>query len=110
MPKFQRARKPEEKEVRRRAILRAARALAREVGPIELSLNEVGRRSGVSKPNIYRYFESKEEILLRIFASELEDLVADVEAAFAKLDGGVPAVASCIAREYLRRPLLCQLL
>jgi AcrR family transcriptional regulator len=76
MPRFQRARKPEEKEVRRRAILQAARDLAREVGPIELGLNELGRRSGVSKPNIYRYFESREEILFRLYVVELTDVIA----------------------------------
>jgi len=108
MPRFQRARKPEEKEVRRRAILQAARELAREAGPIALGLNELGRRSGVSKPNIYRYFESREEILLRLYAAELTELVASLEARLgAGLD--IPAVAAIVAREHLSRPLLCQL-
>lgn len=108
MPKFQRARKPEEKEVRRRAILQAARELAREVGPIALGLNELGRRSGVSKPNIYRYFESREEILFRLYSAEIEDVVASLEA---ELRAGleVPAVATILARVHLARPLLCQL-
>jgi len=108
MPRFQRARKPEEKEVRRRAILQAARDLAREVGPIELGLNELGRRSGVSKPNIYRYFESREEILFRLYAAELLEVVAALDARLrAGLD--LPAVAAIVAQEHLSRPLLCQL-
>lgn len=108
MPRFQRARKPEEKEVRRRAILQAARDLAREVGPIEMGLNELGRRSGVSKPNIYRYFESREEILFRLYAAEITELVESLEGRLrAGLD--VPAVAAVVAREHLSRPLLCQL-
>jgi AcrR family transcriptional regulator len=108
MPRFQRARKPEEKEIRRRAILQAARDLAREVGPIELGLNELGRRSGVSKPNIYRYFESREEILLRLYVAELVEMVGQLEA---RLRPGfeIPAVAAVVAREHLSRPLLCQL-
>jgi AcrR family transcriptional regulator len=108
MPRFQRARKPEEKEVRRRAILQAARDLAREVGPIELGLNELGRRSGVSKPNIYRYFESREEILFRLYVVELIDVITALEA---RLRPGldIPAVATILAREHLSRPLLCQL-
>jgi AcrR family transcriptional regulator len=108
MPRFQRARKPEEKEVRRHAILQAARDLAREAGPMALGLNELGRRSGVSKPNIYRYFESREEILLRLY---VEELVAAVESLEARLRPGldVPAVAAIVAREHLSRPLLCQL-
>jgi len=107
---FQRARKPEEKEVRRTAILVAARALAREVGPMELGLNELGRRSGVSKPNIYRYFESREDVLLHLLVSELEDTVAEVEEGLPRCEGDVRAVAACIAQSYLARPLLCQLL
>jgi AcrR family transcriptional regulator len=108
MPRFQRARKPEEKAVRSRAILDAARQLAREVGPIALGLNELGRRSGVSKPNIYRYFESREEILFRLYAAEIAELVAGLEARLrAELD--VPEVAAILAREHLARPLLCQL-
>jgi AcrR family transcriptional regulator len=108
MARFQRARKPEEKEVRRHAILQAARDLAREVGPIALGLNELGRRSGVSKSNIYRYFESREEILLRLYVEELVELVQALEA---RLRPGldVAGVAAAVAREHLSRPLLCQL-
>jgi AcrR family transcriptional regulator len=108
MPRFQRARKPEEKEVRRQAVLEAARELAREVGPIALGLNELGRRSGVSKPNIYRYFESREEILLRLYVEELLEVIGALER---QLRPGLDArkVAALLAREHLSRPLLCQL-
>jgi AcrR family transcriptional regulator len=111
MVRFQRARKPEEKEVRRRAILMAARELAREVGPIDLGLNELGRRSGVSKPNIYRYFESREEILFRLYLAEMMDMVDAIEAKLkgARVRNDVAAVAAVLAREHLSRPLLCQL-
>jgi AcrR family transcriptional regulator len=106
--RFQRARKPEEKDVRRAAILQAARELAREVGPIELGLNELGRRSGVSKPNIYRYFESREEILLRLLIAELEDAAVYAEASLPGVEGD--AIAAAIVEIFLARPLLCQLL
>jgi len=109
MPRFQRARKPEEKEVRRAAILGAARALAREVGPIALSLNELGRRSGVSKPNIYRYFESREEILLGLLIAELEEAASDIEGALDRR-ADIARVAAAVTRAFLQRPLLCQLI
>lgn len=108
MPRFQRARKPEEKEVRRRAILQAARDLAREAGPMAVGLNELGRRSGVSKPNIYRYFESREDVLLRLYTSELGEVVAAIEARLGE-ERGIGEVASVLASEHLARPLLCQL-
>ncbi|MGA9520463.1 MAG: TetR family transcriptional regulator [Myxococcaceae bacterium] len=111
MPRFERARKPEQKELRRRAILVAARKLARESGPIELSLNELGRRSGVSKPNIYRYFESREHILFQLYLDEMTEMVEAIESRLqeepAPLE--VTAVARVLAEEHLRRPLLCQL-
>ncbi len=111
MARFQRARQPEQKEVRRRAILEAARDLAREVGPIAMGLNELGRRSGVSKPNIYRYFESREEILFRLYLAEATEMVESVDARLkakkAPLD--VARVATILSEEHLSRPLLCQL-
>lgn len=108
-PRFQRARSAAEKEQRRDAILRAAVKLARSQGPLAVSLNEVGRTSGVSKPNIYRYFESREAILLALLVDECEALVAEVEAA---LPGPtpIPVVAERLAAGYLARPLVCQLL
>jgi AcrR family transcriptional regulator len=110
--RFQRARRPEQKDARRRAILDAARELLREVGPIELSLNELGRRSGVSKPNIYRYFESREDVLLQLFVAEIEELVAEIEAELGKPRArvGTVAIAKKISRAFLARPLACQLL
>jgi AcrR family transcriptional regulator len=110
MRRFERARKPEEKELRRRAILTAARELAREVGPIELGLNELGRRSGVSKPNIYRYFESREEVLLRLFIAELTDVVAEIEEWLLTCENDLRGVSLCLTRAYLSRKLFCQLL
>jgi AcrR family transcriptional regulator len=110
---FQRARKPAEKEARREAILSAARELAREVGPIALGLNELGRRSGVSKPNIYRYFEGREHVLLALLHAELEDLAGDLEARFAPAQGARlddADVVHTIVEAHLARPLLCQLL
>jgi AcrR family transcriptional regulator len=78
---------------------------------MELGLNELGGRSGVSKPNIYRYFESREEILFRLYLAEMSEMVDDVEArldaARARLD--IAAVAAVLAEEHLSRPLLCQL-
>lgn len=111
MARFQRARQPEQKEVRRRAILKAARDLAREVGPIAVGLNELGRRSGVSKPNIYRYFESREEILFRLYLAEMSEMVEAVEARLKAARGplDIAGVAVILSEEHLSRPLLCQL-
>jgi AcrR family transcriptional regulator len=81
--KFTRARRPEEKEVRRQQILTAARTLLAERGVSELSLNELARRSRVSKPNVYRYFESREDVLLQLWVDEVRELGERLERAFA---------------------------
>jgi AcrR family transcriptional regulator len=104
---FQRARKPEEKARRRRAILAAARRLGRQGS--DFSLSELARRSRVSKGNIYRYFESREAILLSLLVDELEEMVAAIEARLAGRERSGRAVAGAITREYLARPMLCAL-
>jgi AcrR family transcriptional regulator len=108
---FLRARKPEEKEVRRQALLAAARALMQESGAVEFSLSELGRRSGVSKPNIYRYFESREEVLLEVWVEEVRGLATALESAFGRLPvGDVSATAQAIVDAFTARPQLCELL
>lgn len=70
MKKWERARKPEQKAVRRDAILKAARTLFSELEYDEISLNGIAREAGFSKPNIYRYFSTREEIFLAIYEVE----------------------------------------
>ncbi len=103
---FLRARRPEEKEVRREAILKAARELALETGPIALGLNELARRAGVSKPNVYRYFEGREEVLLRLLVLELADAAEELERRL----GPRCDLSRVLVEAFLARPLLCQLL
>ena len=67
---WERARKPEQKAVRRDAILTAARALFSELDYEEISLNGIAREAGFSKPNVYRYFSTREEIFLAIYEEE----------------------------------------
>lgn len=72
---WERARKPEQKAVRREAILSAARSLFSKLAYEEISLNAIAREAGISKPNVYRYFSTREEIFLAIFESERDDFV-----------------------------------
>lgn len=69
--RFTRARRPEQKEQRRVHLLQTARALLEEgMGLTALSLNELARRAGMAKANIYRYFESREAVLLALLWHE----------------------------------------
>jgi AcrR family transcriptional regulator len=69
---WQRARKPEQKSVRRQEILDAAYTLFAEHEYDEISLNAIARQARISKPNVYRYFSTREEIFLQIFLETFE--------------------------------------
>ncbi len=68
---FERARKSEDKELRRRAMLDAARALFAERGLAGFAMAEVAARAGVVKGTLYLYWPTREELLLAV----LEELL-----------------------------------
>lgn len=70
MSTWQRARKPSQKRVRREEILEAAKQLFERSSYDEVSLNSIARAAGMSKPNVYRYFSSREEIFLQILLEQ----------------------------------------
>ena len=108
---FQRARKPQEQQLRREAILAAAAELFDAEGPMGTGLNAIAAKAGFTKSNVYRYFESREEVLLSLFLAELESLVPDLERRFAGArDGDLDALAGTAADAFLARPRFCQLL
>ncbi len=57
---WRRARRPELKEQRRTAILDAARTMLDNKGLGGSGLNALAREAGMSKVNVYQYFESRE--------------------------------------------------
>lgn len=68
---FQRARRPEQKEERRLHLLKTAKAaLIHGTELSELGLNELARQAQVTKSNVYRYFENREELLLALLEEE----------------------------------------
>jgi AcrR family transcriptional regulator len=108
---FQRARQPEQKTFRRETLIAAATSLFDEEGPTGTGLNAIAARAGFTKSNIYRYFESREEVLLTLLLQEQEAFVA---ALIARLDsltpGFVGAAAAAISSEFLARQRYCKLI
>src|SRR5215471_18620054 len=92
-PSFQRARKPDERAHREKAILAAAAALFDAEGLEGVTLNAVARRAGIAKSNLYRYFESREAILLALLTEDQAANVASVEEGLARLTGSIDARA-----------------
>ena len=107
---FQRARKPEEREIRRETILAAAAELFDAEGPQGAGLNAIAARAGFTKSNVYRYFESREDVLLSLFLSELEQFIPDLEQRFSSIaPGDLDAIAAAIAAAFITRPRLASL-
>ncbi len=65
---FQRARSPEAKRVREAAILDAARRLGEQHGVRQVTLTDIAAAVGMHKSAMLRYFETREEIFLRLTA------------------------------------------
>ena len=113
---FQRARRPEQVEARRAAILAAARELLDRRPVAEISLRELSCRVGLAKSNVLRYFDSREAIFLEVLDDVWTAWLDDLELA---LDAPGPSepgfareerVAGTIARTLAERPLLCELI
>src|SRR6204780_1830234 len=68
VPDFQRARSGEAKQLRESAILEAARTLGAERGIRQITLTDIAEAVGMHKSALLRFFETREEIFLRLTA------------------------------------------
>ncbi|MGW1888192.1 TetR family transcriptional regulator [Streptomyces sp. NPDC001970] len=120
---FVRARRPEQKQQRREAILDAARTLGTESGVRKVTLGSVADAVGLAKSNVVRYFGTREEIFLELTAEawrdwehaltrRLGETVTAEGAGGAKGAGGAggDGVVAAVAETLADRPFLCDLL
>jgi AcrR family transcriptional regulator len=108
---FQRARRPEQKEQRREAILAAAADLARREGVREVTLSEIARAVGIHKSALLRYFETREQIFLELTGREWEEWRDATTTTLAEVKpGDHDATAAALATSFVERPLLCDLI
>ena len=113
MKKFQRALQPEQKELRRAHVLAVARTLLESgVDLHALSLNELARRAGMAKSNVYRYFETREAVLLALLWEELLAWWDHTKATYRKPGKGdaLDALVRHLAKTLAQRPRLCALI
>lgn len=110
--RFIRARQPEQKEQRRIQILAAAAKLLEQQGFEKVSLNGIARQANVAKSNIYRYFESREDIFLQLLKEDWAQWLEDLERSLGSLAGSddVDAVTGMIADKIAAAPRMCQLM
>jgi len=111
-PSFQRAREPGQKLQRRQELLDAAARLLVDQGLEAVSLSAIARAARLAKSNVYRYFESREEILLEILVADELAWVGELEQGLAPKAGAgdVEAVAAALARTIAARPVMCELI
>ncbi len=109
---FQRAREPEQKEQRRQELVDAATRLLTDGGMAAVSLSAIARAAGVAKSNVYRYFGTREELLLELLVTDELAWIAEIERALAPLAGkdDADAVARRLAATLARRPITCELI
>ncbi len=75
---WQRATTDEKKSERKIAIYEATLTLFKQKGYDKVSFNGIASQAGFTKSNMYRYFSSKEEIFLSIFADLFQSWFEDI--------------------------------
>ena len=111
MDQFQRARSPEAKRLRETAILDAARALGAEHGIRQVTLTDIAARTGMHKSALLRYFETREEIFLRLTAAGWQEWSLALAAGLREITEPDPAaVAQAFAASLAQRGMFCDLL
>ena len=104
LPPFQRARQPKQIEQRQEAILEAALVLFQKKGLENVTLADIAENVGTVKSNIYRYFDSREHIYLRVLqrqASEWEKRVMPALEAL-KRKGTAAKAAEVLTRSFIQ--------
>jgi AcrR family transcriptional regulator len=105
-----RARSASDKELRRSAILDAARRQLRRVASAELTVAEVARAAGLAKGSVFRYFPTKEALVLAVFELEVADLFGALAEGVAARPRLEPAdFVRLLVDELRQRPVYLQL-
>jgi AcrR family transcriptional regulator len=109
---FQRARTAEAKYQREGAIIEAARSLGAERGIRQVTLTDIGEVVGLHKSAMLRYFETREQIFLKLTAEEWRAWSSALRGRTARLRSGAKAarVAEAVSTSLVERPLFCDLL
>ncbi len=75
------------KDETREAILAAARSLFMRYGPVKTSMADIARELGMSPPNLYNFYPSRDAILEAVGTRDLITLQKDITDAIARTSG-----------------------
>jgi AcrR family transcriptional regulator len=108
---FRRARSDQAKLQREQAILDAAAALGAARGIRTVTLTDIAEAIGMHKSALLRYFETREQIFLKLTAAGWREWGAALRERLAELRDAAPGdVAQALADTLVARPMLCDLL
>lgn len=109
---WKRARSPEQKAERERAILDAAAEVFLERGFDKASMRVIGCKARLSKGNLYRYFKTKEEVFLRLYQEDFLGWIDEVEQELRDRagEGGIDGLARLVAASLVARPRMAGLI
>ena len=96
---------------RREEIIAACRKLFQSMSYKEITIKEIAKETSFTRPSIYNYFETKEEIFLALFQKEYESIVEELDQLCQREEAlTLDALASALAQALDRRPMLLKLL
>lgn len=96
---------------RREEIIAACQKLYETMSYREITIKEIAEETSFTRPSIYNYFETKEEIFLALFQKEYEVFAADLDALCESRERlTLDELASALARALEKRMLLLKLL
>ena len=102
---------PELIAARREEIINACARLYQTMSFKDITLKEIGAETSFSRPTIYNYFQTKEEIFLALYEREYDLWNADLEALLAGHEGlSRGELAELLARSLEKREQLLKLL
>jgi len=105
-----RARTDEDKQVRRDAILRATRQVLTRITIAEITIDEVAREANLGKASVFRYFATKDALLLAVYEAELLATLESLRVAVSSNPGlPTPDVARSVVTIFRERPLFMPL-
>ena len=77
----------------------------------EITIKEIAEETSFTRPSIYNYFETKEEIFLALFQKEYEAFAGELDLLYQKEDAlSLDGLASALAQALDKRAMLLKLL
>ena len=96
---------------RREEIIAACRKLFQSMSYKEITIKEIAEETSFTRPSIYNYFETKEEIFLALFQQEYESISEELDLLCQGKEAlSLENLSSALAQALERRPMLLKLL